>query len=141
MNISSKQRLVECEKPIQKEKVVSLLKQAKIAAVQGDAMAQYKLAQFYSKNSSHYLEWMKAAADQGLTNAMLDLAAAFSKANDPLKLKQAATYLLRILHSGDTFIKDQAIALLNNQPQLAVKVSVLKLRSFYSRPIWRGCKQ
>ena len=91
---------------------LSILPQMKAIATNGDAIAQYKLAQFYVKNSNPYLHWMQASAEQGFTNAMLELSRTLAENSSPANLQRAAGYLLKILKSDDSFIKAEANALI-----------------------------
>lgn len=91
---------------------LSILPQMKAIAANGDAIAQYKLAQFYVKNSNPYLHWMQASAEQGFTNAMLELSRALAENSSPANLQRAGGYLIKILKSDDSFIKAEANGLI-----------------------------
>lgn len=97
---------------------LSLLKQLKQRAVQGDAMAQFRLAQAYPENSAPYRKWMKAAAMQGITNAMLELSKILLASQPASNIREAASYITTILHSRDSFMKVQANKLLRENPSL-----------------------
>jgi TPR repeat protein len=106
-----------------KVKTLGFLIQMKALAARGDAIAQYKLAQVYPKNSSPYRTWMQASADQGLTNAMLALSQALSEHGKQADLQLAAKYLLKIFSSNDSYIKKEATALVEHNPSLNREVS------------------
>lgn len=106
-----------------KVETLSLLMQIKALAVKGDAMAQYKLAQAYPKNSASYHEWMQASAQQGFTNAMLALSTTLAETGTVPNLRKAANYLVQIFRSDDTFIKNEAAALIERNRLLSVEVS------------------
>ncbi len=106
-----------------KAETLGMLMQMKALAACGDAMAQYRLAQVYPKNSVPYLTWMEASATQGFTNAMLELSLAFATNGTPYGLRQAASYLVKILASDDSYIKSEARALIERNRLLAADVN------------------
>lgn len=101
-----------------KSEVLRLLKQMKALAGHGDVMAQYHLAQVFPRNSDGYLEWMQAAAKQGLTNAMLDLSSCLAETGAKANLERAARYLQQIFLSKDSYIMAEANSLLEANPLL-----------------------
>ncbi|NSL18184.1 hypothetical protein HRQ65_07290 [Tatlockia micdadei] len=105
-----------------KAEALALMKQVKVLAVDGNKMAQYQLAQLYPKNSHLYLTWMKASADQGLTNAMLALSQDYAESGKISGLQKAAQYLVKILASDDSYIKTEAKALMENNRLLGAEV-------------------
>ncbi len=105
-----------------KAETIYLLKQMKVLAATGDAIAQYRLAQIYPKNSVYYYEWMKAAAQQGFTNAMLALSTSLAETGSLVGLRQAANYLSKIFRTNDSFIKNEALALLAQNRLLYAEV-------------------
>ncbi|WED43261.1 hypothetical protein [Legionella cardiaca] len=106
-----------------KTETINLYKQLKVLALEGKAMAAYKLAKIYPQNSNHFVKWMRIAAEQGLTNAMLDMAKALAEKGSVGQLQQAANYLVRILRSDDSYIKTQAKEFLSENRLLSAEVS------------------
>lgn len=108
-----------------KAETLGLMAQMKALATGGDAMAQYRLAQAYPKNSVPYFEWMEAAACQGFTNAMLALSSALveTKTVTVSAVQQAAKYLVQILRSNDSYIKNEATTLLDSNRLLQAEVN------------------
>jgi hypothetical protein len=106
-----------------KTDAIGWLKQMKAKALTGDPISAYRVAQAYPRHSRFYAEWIKRAADSGLTNAMLDLAIALSETNAVGNLQHAASYLVRILRSNDSFIKAEAQNFLAKNRGLSVEVS------------------
>ncbi|MFA5960238.1 MAG: hypothetical protein WC785_06950 [Tatlockia sp.] len=92
----------------------------KSLAGEGDAVAQYRLAKAYSKNSSMYAKWMQASASQGFTNALLALSQLYIEQNS---VKKAALCLIQIINSNDSFIKSEARALFAKNPLLKAEIS------------------
>ncbi|HHF7346144.1 TPA: hypothetical protein ACPSKE_002652 [Legionella feeleii] len=106
-----------------KAETLGLMAQMKALATSGDMMAQYRLAQAYPKHSVPYFEWMQAAACQGFTNAMLALSTALLETKAVSAIQQAAKYLVQILRSDDSYIKDEATALLDSNRLLKAEVN------------------
>lgn len=90
---------------------------------QSRVVAEYRLAKLYSEKSSPSLNLMQAAADKGLTNAMLDLSLVYAKNGKPDGLKEAAALIIKIFASSDSFIKDQARAVVKNNPLLEGEIA------------------
>lgn len=105
-----------------KAEALSLLMQMKTLATRGDAMAQYRLAQVYPKNSHPYLTWMQAAANQGFTSAMLALSLIHAEHGTPAGLQKAAAYIVKILSSNDSYIKSEATAMIERNHLLGAEV-------------------
>ena len=105
-----------------KAETLGMLMQMKALAASGDAMAQYRLAQVYPKNSAPYLTWMQAAAQQDFTNAMLALSLALAENGTVSGLQQAAQYMVRIFNSEDSYIKQEAKDLLTRNRLLNSEV-------------------
>ncbi|WP_019215247.1 hypothetical protein [Legionella tunisiensis] len=106
-----------------KVETLGLMAPMKALATSGDAIAQYRLAQAYPQHSVPYFEWMKAAACQGFTNAMLALSTALLETKTVSAIQQAANYLVQILRSDDSYIKDEATALLDSNRLLKAEVN------------------
>ncbi|KTD22170.1 Uncharacterised protein [Legionella lansingensis] len=106
-----------------KTEVINFHKQMKAMALQGDAVAAYRLARDFPQNSDDYLKWLKKAADSGLTNAKLDLAISLAQSKSVSKLQQAADYFVQVLRSKDRFIKDQAEDFLSQNRSLFAEVT------------------
>ncbi|KTD07364.1 hypothetical protein [Legionella jamestowniensis] len=106
-----------------KTDTVNLLRHLKVEALAGSAVAAYRLAKIYPKNSELFLNWMKKAIDQGLTNAMLDMAKSLAEKGSPTHLQQAASYVVRILHSNDSYIKAMTEDFLKDNQVLSNEVS------------------
>lgn len=105
-----------------KAEMLALMKQVKLLAAAGDKMAQYQLAQLYPKNSLPYLKWMHASAEQGFTNALLALGRDYAEHGKITSIKEAAQYLIKVLASSDSFIKDEASALMERNRLLGAEV-------------------
>ncbi|KTD27993.1 hypothetical protein [Legionella maceachernii] len=105
-----------------KSEALALMKQVKALAMNGNRMAQYQLAQLYPKNSDPYLTWMKASVDQGLTNAMLTLSQDYVESGKVSEIKKAAQYIIKILASGDSYIKTEANELMEQNRLLRAEV-------------------
>lgn len=98
-------------------------KQLMFLAKRGDAIAQYRLAKACPKNSASYLLWMNKAASQDLTNAMLDLSRAYAENGTDKGISQAASLVIKIFRSGDSFIISEAIDLINRNALLRREVA------------------
>lgn len=105
-----------------KTETLALMKQVKMLATQGDKMAQYQLAQLFPKKSDTYLNLMQASAKQGLTNAMLVLSRDYAANGKVSGLQKAAQYIVKILASGDSYIKSEAEALMAHNRLLDAEV-------------------
>ena len=105
-----------------KAETLEVLKQMKRVAAEGNPIAQYYLAQVYAKNSSSYYKWMEASAEQGFTNAMLALAQTTAEKGKTYAVQKAASYVIKILSTDDSYIKDEVKALLVENPALATEV-------------------
>lgn len=126
-----------------KAETLDLIKPMKALAKSGDAMAQYRLAHGYLKNSPPYLTWLQASAKQGFTNAMLTLSLDLAESGKASNLQQAAKYLIQIFASDDTYIKDEATELLKrnhllnaefNRQMTSASVSVGKSKVGFFSP-------
>ncbi|MBA2710238.1 MAG: hypothetical protein H0U57_06580 [Tatlockia sp.] len=106
-----------------KAETISMLMQMKALAINGDAMAQYRLAHAYPKNSNFYQSWMQASANQGFTNAMLALSLIYAEHGTVSGLRQAAAQIVQILASNDSYIKSEAKALMERNHLLSAEVS------------------
>ncbi|KTD18226.1 hypothetical protein EAW55_11440 [Legionella jordanis] len=106
-----------------KTETLQRYKQLKALALQGNAMAAYRLSKMHPEHSAEQLKWLKLAADEDLTNAMLDLAKALAQSNSITDLQEAANYLVKIFHSNDSFIKEQADDFLNSHRCLRSEVA------------------
>ncbi|KTC76758.1 hypothetical protein [Legionella brunensis] len=126
-NISELSHLEQTANDYQsKTEAINELKHLKaLATLKGNAVSAYRAAQNYPQNSSQYMKWMKIALDQGLTNAMLDMAVALAATGSEAKLQQAASYIGQILDSNDSFIRTQAKEFLSSNPLLFAEVSRL----------------
>lgn len=105
-----------------KAETLALMKQVKMLAAKGDKMAQYQLAQLFPKNSDSYLSWMQASAKQGFTNAMLALSRDYAENGKVSGMQKAAQYIVKILASGDSYIKSEAKALMERNRLLDAEV-------------------
>ncbi|ASQ44966.1 hypothetical protein [Legionella clemsonensis] len=106
-----------------KTDTVNLLKQLKAEALAGSAVAAYRLAKVYPQHSEPFAKWMKRAIDQGLTNAMLDMARVLAKKGSVTHSQKAASYLVRILRSNDSYIKSLAEEFLKDNQLVSKEVS------------------
>ncbi len=106
-----------------KEKTLGILKPMINLATSGDAMAQYRLAKAFPKNSAPFLMWMEAAAKQGLTNAMFELSISYAEIGSNSGLRQAAEYFVKIFASEDSYIKSEAKAYIEHNCSLGAEVN------------------
>lgn len=104
--------------PALKEAVVRNLPKM-LALAQDNPLALYHLAHIYHPNSSQYKQTMRQSANLGCTSAMLVMCQILAKTGDANDLKNVAYYLGMINKSNDSFIKEQAQALMFDYPQLA----------------------
>ncbi|KTC89465.1 hypothetical protein OQJ18_09200 [Fluoribacter dumoffii] len=104
--------------PVLKQAIVQHLPKM-MALAQDNPLALYHLAHIYPPTSSQYQQTMRQSANLGCTNAMLVMMHILGKANDVNDLKKAVHYLTMINKSNDSYIKEQAKALLDEYPQLA----------------------
>lgn len=106
-----------------KIEALAQFKQMKVLAEKGNPIAQYRLAQAYSQNSASYLQWMNKAAEQGLTNALLDLSRLYAESGTDKGLQQAAGFLIKIFKSNDSFIKSEAKGLVERNHLLSTEMA------------------
>jgi TPR repeat protein len=103
-----------------KAETLRMFMQMKALAASGDAMAQFRLAQAYPKNSVPYFSWMQAAANQDFTSALLALSQIYV---ENANWQQAAANIVKIFASKDSFIKSEARALIESNPSLGAEVT------------------
>lgn len=106
-----------------KAETLPVFKQMKHLAAEGNPIAQFYLAQAYPAKSSQYRKWMQASADQGFTNAMLALVQVYAENDKVTEIQQAANYVLKILSSNDSYIKDEIKSLMKSNHLLDAEVA------------------
>ncbi|MFT4060093.1 MAG: hypothetical protein QM652_11170 [Legionella sp.] len=103
--------------PHLKMRVVRYFPQMKQWA-QNVPMALYHLARVYMPNSAQYKNTMAQAAEMGCTNAMLDLCELYAKSDNAQDNAKAISYLQKIAHSQDSYIKKSVQELAAKYPLL-----------------------
>jgi hypothetical protein len=89
-----------------------------VSLAQDSPMSLYHLAHIYPPKSSQYKQTMRESANLGCTNAMLVMCQVLAESNEPSDWKKAVHYLTRIEKSNDSYIKEQAQSLVQENPQL-----------------------
>ena len=83
-----------------------------------DPLALFQLAKIYAPSSPEYRNTVRRSANQGCTNAMLELCQLLVQSGKPEELKTAAHYMKKIKLSNDSHIYDLSKALLEKHPAL-----------------------
>lgn len=123
--------------PVLQKNLLNCLPQMKLLA-KSDPMVLFLLAKIYPPNSAEYKNAIRQSANQGCTNAMLEMCQILVKSDHLADLKTAAHFMKKINDAKDSHIISLSKQLLADNPQLEKLMRdpvTPRLHSFFKMPV------